>query len=461
MWVASLGSAAAAVRRDELPFVASFLSPMQDEVERGQAWAAATNGSTNSSVSVMLNNATQISGSNGGASSDMRPNATGEDPKKVVTDDAKALADAAQKARSKATAAAEAAHDAERANAASQAAAEEAESKAERAASKAGLQMHRRGSVLNYLREVYPTAKLDEKAATKLFAKLDYVYPRQDIASLITNYAAASSAPTSCRTGGYTAAAKGHIGPGGYVKYSSFVPCHMNETGTGCVDDCTTCVQRRHDYKLPGVHPRYLEVRHAAMADKFFTDGSALCPATSTWRAGNCTFSPKKVPGLLGLSSSTHNVAFVDPGPGGMWYYHHRGSGIFYDAGRTLAVPTKNDAMAQLLSELHVRPEARKVVCKLFSTSRSAVTDGVCDISDEELHDLSARISRTADGSQTCKEAKVIGCYGFYPGLEDPDDGYDLNDDWDVPILWIARILRYETILTYASFHIRRPVRES
>ena len=334
-----------------------------------------------------------------------------------------------------------------------------------------------------YLARVYPAANIDvDTDVEQLASNLDVLYTGAPNMSSLEPFHRKTCSFKNDGIGGYNSATAGRSGPGLFTKYLTVLPCKLEVTtrhnikSTDCKGGCSDCVAQRHQFRPAWATARYLEVRHAALADKFLTyQGSRggalqLCPSETAFRAGNCTYA-RSWAAAVAVGMQSPNAAFTDPGPGAMWYMQERGTGIFYDTGRSLSVPTRNEAMAQMAAELAPLPATRAKVCRLlrrrFQPTMSAalyaqtllgagaitpadrLVSKLCG-SQTEFAALAEGMRRTADGSSHCKEEGILECYP----AEDQKDGYDLSDSWDVPMVWIARALKYDTIFYYSSFKV-------
>ena len=167
-----------------------------------------------------------------------------------------------------------------------------------------------------------------------------------------------------------------------------------------------------------------------------------------------------------GKLAPTRESDFMDPGAAGMWYVYRRGSGIFYRMGRTKTGPGKNDMLASLLQEAHANSSHRFA---LDAPWRSLVTKaGLFDpeAPTSGLLGDAGRILAAANGSLTCGELGLRACrctivrtrYApasqhisllarssakFLPQV--------LGDEWDDALIWLARALRYDTLLFHAT----------
>lgn len=286
-----------------------------------------------------------------------------------------------------------------------------------------------------YLSLVYPTANLgDDKNIDWLSSSLDVLYGEAPSMADLEPTQRQYCSMESTGSNGYSAAAKLRAGPGLYSKYVA-----------------VGGVAQRHDFHASWTDNRYIEVSHSSMGGKFFLNLNSLCGSEAAFSAKECKYAPS-LAAAHAVASARPSAAFADPGPGGMWYVAERGTGIYYDTGRSLTVPTKNEAMAQMTTELTQLPETRAKVCRLlqkrfpFTMPSDRPIRKLCGELGP-LADLAAGLHRTAEGTKRCNEAGVLECSD-----EDGSDGYDLNDAWDVPMIWIARALKYDTLFFYAEF---------
>lgn len=134
---------------------------------------------------------------------------------------------------------------------------------------------------------------------------------------------------------------------------------------------------------------------------------------------------------------------FLDAGAASMWYVFRRGSGIFYRLGRTLLAPGKTAMVAMLLMELAAHaylaerwpPIARR--SGLFV--QSAPSGGA--LADAQ------RILSVAKGAAHCGEVGIQPCRCRYI----------LHDAWDDAMIWMARVLGYDTLFITATLLCNQP----
>ena len=146
----------------------------------------------------------------------------------------------------------------------------------------------------------------------------------------------------------------------------------------------------------------------------------------------------------------------MDAGVAGMWYLVRRGSGIFYELGKAAFAPGKNAMVAMLLHELaigahHLDHAWRALALKRrlfrnrlprmnethrYSTNNSGHANGSLGA----LIDAQ-RIRATANGSRICEAVGVRWCRCRFI----------LSDEWDAPMVWLARALGYETLVLTAT----------
>ncbi|KAL3906431.1 MAG: hypothetical protein SGPRY_010548, partial [Prymnesium sp.] len=253
----------------------------------------------------------------------------------------------------------------------------------------------RLGTVREYLTRVYPTASsrlhnMKSEELSSFFQSLHFFYDH-----------------------GCDVVESGCSGPGVVLRYlyRSLVPCIVGSNSSSPRDGCL----QRHLHFRPGWArrlPRWIEVEHRAY-------GLGL-PSTS----------------LPYLGKMRPEIAsdFMDAGAASMWYIYRRGSGIYYDTGRTKTAPGKNAMMVSLLSEVETGSAIARA-WRQFVAHDKLILNSLGPNGDLE------RIRATANGSMTCASAGLRACRCKYI----------LADDWDNIMVWLARRLRYETLFFTAT----------
>ena len=134
---------------------------------------------------------------------------------------------------------------------------------------------------------------------------------------------------------------------------------------------------------------------------------------------------------------------FLDAGAASMWYTYRRGSGVFYKLGRTLVAPGKTAMLAALLGELAMSADAAAAWPRFARRSRF--------FSDEQPSEGARadaeRLRRIANGTQSCTEAGVQLCRCHYI----------LRDEFDDAMIWMARVLEYESLFLTATLLCNQP----
>ena len=154
----------------------------------------------------------------------------------------------------------------------------------------------------------------------------------------------------------------------------------------------------------------------------------ASTPAPSNWiEVDHLSFNSK------GKARVPHTWSqFLDQGASGWWFRHSPGSGIFYHAGRTLVAPGKNAALVALLEEWGAA-DARLGEVRPSLLFQRLVTLGCASFLE--------RLRATANGTATCIEVGMPHCR----------QDWVLKDHWDFFIIFLARLLQYDTVAFSAS----------
>ena len=183
----------------------------------------------------------------------------------------------------------------------------------------------------------------------------------------------------------------------------------FNLSEQGCLR--VTSESKVHIHESPGP---WIEVRHDAFGRRLSTD-----PISPTDRI------------------SQRWADFMDGGPAGMWYYPAKGTGIFYHAGRMLISESKNDAVARLLDKL-----SRNTLLTEWWPPQGLHQLELCTVraTCNDAIGLALRV-RAASGPGGCSEAQLSHC----------GDGHTLDDYWDPVVVWLGRILGYDSIYFRAT----------
>lgn len=118
------------------------------------------------------------------------------------------------------------------------------------------------------------------------------------------------------------------------------------------------------------------------------------------------------------------------------WFWHAPGSGIFYDAGRTLATGTKLLALRQLLTHWSNQPVRERPPALAARVARLARRMGVG--SDAEMLGV---VNRTAHAELTCSGARLEACM----------HSWFLMDRWDTLLSELGRYAGYDSLYFTAS----------
>ena len=159
-----------------------------------------------------------------------------------------------------------------------------------------------------------------------------------------------------------------------------------------------------------------------------------------------------------GRRTPTGASDFMDAGVAGMWYLIRRGSGIFYHVGKSAVAPGKNEMAARLLRELANQKDARSDRAwkrfaderKLFKTrlqANHALTKWLALNGSQGALADARRIVAAGNGSSTCEQQWIRHCRCRYV----------LNDRWDAALVWLARSLRYDTLIFTATLLTNGP----
>lgn len=270
------------------------------------------------------------------------------------------------------------------------------------------LEIHPAGdlSIAGYLAQVYPTAaarflNMPPEESYRFFEGLHFYY---DFGHL------------QCKT------------PSAVLRflYSDFLPCsdfaqrHLPRALRQSANSCMAAhFHFAPQWATDAVNQGWAEVEHRAVGFLVKNADEIL------YRARN--------------STADAASAFMDSGSAGMWYLFRKGSGIFYQMGRTKAAPGKTAMMALLLQELsqlnslshektwHQIAE-RSGLFSSSAPSKSAAKDA-------------ERILAVANGSAHCNTNGISFCRCQSI----------LHDLWDDAMVWAARILKYETLFFTAT----------
>ncbi|KAL1530715.1 hypothetical protein AB1Y20_001614 [Prymnesium parvum] len=280
--------------------------------------------------------------------------------------------------------------------------------------------------VREYLQAVYPAAAVDLhplETLLALFDSLHFYYTLPDGPNV--------SGPLLERARSLSSRDRGHVLPLGSAhsclqppaglallrdRYAELLPCPT--TSGRSIGGRGGCLERQYSFDSAWTRglssESWVEVQHAAYGNK----------AAAAYNATRVGWSE-----------------FVDPGVAAMWYHYARGSGIFYRLGRTLATSSKMSAWERLLREASdewASPAARTL--RVLSRSDKRFCPRNPDLCRSRTK-LADRIRAVANGSFTCGKAGLGYCR----------DAYDLGDEWDTPMIWLARALGYDTLFFTAS----------
>eukprot|EP00966_Prymnesium_polylepis_P111042 2568679-Prymnesium_polylepis.1 len=258
------------------------------------------------------------------------------------------------------------------------------------------------GSAASYLSRVYPTAaqrmrSLSNEAVASFFKSLHFFYDH-----------GCDVVDASC---GQPSVVLRYL-------YEPLLPCLVRPAVPGLAGAATgqdtSCLLHHSQFRPVWSErlPRWLEVEHRA-----FGLGLPLA---------SLPFMGKKPPEFAS--------DFMDPGAAGMWYIFRRGSGVFYETGRTKTAPGKNAMMASLLREVE-RGGPLDMAWREF-----VVRDKLTNYSEGAREDAE-RIRLTARGTKTCGGAALRACRCRYI----------LGDQWDNVMVWLARRLAYDTLFFTAT----------
>ena len=275
--------------------------------------------------------------------------------------------------------------------------------------------------VRRYLNAVYPTARFSQHSTASLLALFDSLH----------FYYASSLTPGRLERGDTTSVGGMPLNsthsytcvkpPAGLGltrdRFHGLLPCPPTKLDTiggrgGCLEHVS-----RHALDLEWARnlsdQSWIEVQHAAFGNKLSVDPNVT---DFGW------------------------ADFMDPGPAGMWYHYARGSGVFYYAGRTLLTPSKGLALATMLHEVGGERTSRAAhtVRALAQDERRYFSRFLSGRSAKALAD---RVYAAATGSNTCLKLGINYCR----------DNFTLGDEWDAPIVLLARALNYDTIFFVAS----------
>ena len=136
---------------------------------------------------------------------------------------------------------------------------------------------------------------------------------------------------------------------------------------------------------------------------------------------------------------------FLDAGAASMWHVYRRGSGIFYDMGKAKLAPGKTAMVAALLRELATRRANDTALrwpgvagrAKLFAPSAPSLGASAD----------AQRLLAVARGDAPCADKGVQLCRCRYI----------LQDEWDDAMIWLARVLGYETLFFSATLLCNQP----
>lgn len=128
-----------------------------------------------------------------------------------------------------------------------------------------------------------------------------------------------------------------------------------------------------------------------------------------------------------------------------MWYTFRRGSGIFYRLGRSLARPGKTAMAAALLRELATHKKLAVAWSGLAQRDNLFTESG--SQSNRNAWADAERLQAIANGTMSCAQGRVQPCRCRYV----------LHDHWDNAIVWMARVLQYETLIFTATLLCNQP----
>ena len=277
-------------------------------------------------------------------------------------------------------------------------------------------------SVADYLRRVYPVARWlgnarpEDERSLALFRSLHFFYDQSGCAA----------PPFACRN------------PGGLLRwlYDGLLPC-----------TAWPLYMRERQPELRTV--RCLE-KHFAFAPAWAQQLSLARWVEVEHRAFGLGIPGDALPGG-GTAAPTEASDFLDAGVAGMWYLLRRGTGIFYELGRTAVAPGKNAMVALLLKELAADAPKLSDAWRDLAASRSlfrtrrrrwAGNASAAFVNGSGGPWVDAeRLLSTANGSRTCDAAWVRWCRCRFL----------LSDHWDEPLVWLARALGYETLVFTAT----------
>ena len=157
----------------------------------------------------------------------------------------------------------------------------------------------------------------------------------------------------------------------------------------------------------------WIEVRHDAFGRNLPRGDRSASPGSSDWSD------------------------FMDGGAAGMWYYPAAGSGIFYRLGRTLTAVTKNDALAGLLEALSRDGLLRRSSWPPFGLDQLALCANTTMYTHPDVLASRVRFAQAGGAGGGCRVAGLWQC----------GNDHILGDAWDSLLVWLGRLLGYDTIV--------------
>ena len=165
-------------------------------------------------------------------------------------------------------------------------------------------------------------------------------------------------------------------------------------------------------------------------------------------------------------------AAFLDPSVVPWWFYAKSGSGIWLEVGRCAVASTKTSMMARLLGEWLESPRAASQ-----ETPQRPRSNKTAQLENRQYAELMGRrvtewlahrtgglgaekllqgLNLAANGTHSC--ASAISGLLPYSCYRLPGYNHILSDAWDVPMVALAMLLGYETLvftasLTYGGYH--------
>ena len=237
-------------------------------------------------------------------------------------------------------------------------------------------------------------------------------------------------------------------------------PLHMQSHHPGCLGCPSAGAQMRFLYEglLPCIQPPPAWVRKQNAAAELFcvarhaSFGLNSMFASSRWlevehRAFG--FIPEHALPAHAANGAVSATDMLEAGPA-VWLTYRRGSGIFYDMGRSVkAAPGKNALMAELLFEVAARPLLASrwlhmaYILDLFTGDlrkrpAKAAKEGQAQTA-TAAHAVA--VNATVSGQLLCSEAGVQPCRC----------DVILGDTWDSAMIWAGRELGYDSLFMHAT----------